>query len=453
MQNFFGNETDRATIEMMMRHYRDELLRYQRATAPGKPTLADNVESLLPPQNSGQMIEEPELSQQAEPLEAKEPPCPEPPQIEPEPPEPQEIFAEPKMPPIQISAPCWRDFHTEFEKAVGAYGEFRPYERLGKYTMASFLQSPGKAVPVLARFSADISAGGAEHSRCRKGFSVKFFCEDGEYDMPGGYLPVSAGVGEELQNACCLTTRPDSITGLRSAETFWRFLLKYPQALPMALWLYSDLATIASYRLADGYSPPCLWVNKEGEKRAVRAMWLSRRRPQTLNRFEAEESAGSDPDAMSRDLFKTLESGESIQFELAVQIIEPCQFADLDFDPFDPCVIWSKERFAVERIGLLTLDRFAKNAAKELSPERFSAGNIISGIEYPEPQAGNGIETAGNQLKLIGEFEQRTIAANMAEQLKQASPDILEQVLIMLTNADLHFGQMVTDMIGGGDIP
>ncbi|MBP1577208.1 MAG: catalase [Oscillospiraceae bacterium] len=443
MQNILGNETDRATMEMMMRHYRDELLRYQRATAPGKPTLAENIENVLPPQESEQYIEETEvIPEQAEPPEEiaeQEPIC-----------EEQEAEIE-EEPPLQFANLSWREFHTEFEKATGAYGEFRPYERMGRYTMASFLQSPGKVTPVLARFASDVAAGGAEHSRCRKSFTVKFFCEDGEYDLPGGYLPVAAGVGEELQVACCGTTRADPMTGVRSAEYFWRFLSENEQALPMAIWLYSDFGTIANYRLADGYCPPCIWVNKEGERRAMRAMWLSRQRPRTLNRFEAEEMAGADPDAMSRDLFQTLKSGEKVQFELAVQIIEPQQMSDLDFDPFDPTEMWSKERFAVQRIGLLTLDRMAENVTKELSPERFCAENIIRGIEYADLRAGNGIETAGRQLKLMGEFECRTIAANMAEQLKRIPPEMMERILIMLTNAELRFGQMVTDMVSGGD--
>lgn len=454
MQNNFSKESDRATMEMMMRHYRDELLRYQRATAPGKPTLAENREAFLPPQEEyieqNEIVLQPAedveaLQEQTEEIEALQEQTEEiPPEIQ------QEEVAEPPQA-VAIKKQSGQAFHTEFEKCAGAYGEFRPYERMGRYTMASFLQIPGKVTPVLARFAADVAAGGADCSRCRRSFTVKFLCDDGEYDMLGENLPVTAGVGEELQKQCCLTTRADPITGLRSQEAFWSFLPQYEQALPMALWLYSDMGTISSYRFADGYCPPCLWINRKGEECAVRTMWLSRQRPQTLNRFEAEELAGSDPDAVSRDLFKTLKNGEKVQYELAVQIIEPQQMANLDFDPFDPTQIWSKERFAVQRIGLLTLDRPVKNAAKELEPARFCAENLIPGIAYPEMRTKNGIETAGRQLKLMGEFERRTLASNMAEQLKRVSPEIMEQVLIMLTNAELQFGQMVTEAVSGSD--
>lgn len=453
MQNILGMESDRATMEMMMRHYRDELLRYQRATAPGKPTLTEETERFLQqPQAEAESealppADEPtqsESEQECEiPAEQAELTLP----VESAENEPTEDFI---SPPILPQIVGWEDRHTEFEKCVGAYGEFRPYERMGKYTMASFLQVPGSVTPVLARFSADVALGGADHSRCRRALTVKFFCEDGEYDMPAEHLAVTAGVGEQLQAECSLTTRADPISGIRSPDSFWRFLLKYNEALPMALWLYSDLGTIESYRAMDSCSPPCIWVNKRGEKRYVRMMWLSRKRPRTLNRFEAEEMAGFDPDSMSRDLINAISSGEKVQYELAVQIIEPDAAKEMQFDPLDPTEIWSKESFAVERIGLLTLTEPVKNAAAELSAEKFRGENIISGIEYPELQVGSGIKIANRQLKLMGEFERRTIARNIAEQLKTVSPDIMEQVLILLTEADLQFGQAVTDAVGGG---
>lgn len=219
----------------------------------------------------------------------------------------------------------------------------------------------------------------------------------------------------------------------------------------MALWLYSDMGTIESCRAMDGCSTPCIWVNKNGERRLVRTMWLSRKRPRMLNRFEAEELAGYDPDSMSRDLINALKNGEKVQYELAVQIIEPDIDENMGFDPLDPTAIWSKEKFAVERVGLLTLTEPVKNAAAELSAERFCGENIIPGIEYPELHVSNAVKTAQRQLKQMGEFERRTIVRNMAEQLKTVSPDIMERVLVLLTETELQFGQAVTEEVGGGN--
>ncbi len=302
----------------------------------------------------------------------------------------------------------------------------------------------------MVRFAADVAAGGADHTRCRHSFTVKFFCEDGEYDMPATHLPVTAGVGADLQKACSLTTRADPDSGIRSPDSFWRFLLQYKEALPMALWLYSDLGTIADYRSIDGYSTPCIWVNRQGERRIVRTAWLARTRPRTLNRFEAEELAGADPDAMSRELINALLSGEKVQYELAVQISEGDIAEHNAAELLDPTDIWSNERFALQRIGLLTLTKPVEKVFRDLNTKNFHAENIVSGIEYPTLQSGDSAETAKHRLSLMGEFERRTVAENIAEQLKLVSPDIMERVLIMLTKADLQFGQAVTDKIGRG---
>lgn len=560
MQQSSSNQFDHTTLEMMMERYRAELLRYQRATAPGKPTLAQNADIMrgqravppvsyqvqntvmerpvqqeqhkqrpayeeqtktvyetedeikpsctqkseiepLPQQNAAEIEPEeikpeeicpPAVEQveilpqeqscpQQEELE-QEQPCreelePEPPQTEQEPqaepqqdcedsqPAPQSIM-EPDMEEtlpqteyIEPPLPKARDdfgpqkrsriFHTEFEKCIGAYGEFKPYERMGRYTAASFLQIPGKPTPVLVRFAADVASGAADSARCRRSFSVKFFCEDGEYDMLGEHLPVTVGAGEEVLDDCCLAMRPDPRTGMRSHEAFWRFLLKHNEALPAALWLYTDMGTIGSYRAMDGYCPPCIWVNSRGERSAVRLRWLSRQRPQTLTRFEAEELAGFDPDAVARDLAAAIESGERVQYELAAQIIDSRQLEELDFDPFDPTAMWSQERFALQKLGLLTLNRLPEHMAKELKAERFCTENLIGGIEYPEMGCADGIAAAGRQLKLLGEFSRRTLAANIAEDIAKLSPELMEQVLILFTQAELDFGRMLTSALDG----
>lgn len=444
MESILGRETDRATMEKMMRYYRDELLRYQRATAPGRPTLAQESERF-----SQQPIEQTEPTEQAE---ASALPAAEPPSVQNE--APNDENDPPVLPAEPLTEPpdCWNSWHTEFEKCVGAYGEFRPYERLGRYTSASFLQTPGSVTPVLVRFAADVAAGGADHTRCRHSFTVKFFCDETEYDMPAVHLPVSAGVGEELQKRCCLTTRADPVSGIRSPDAFWRFLLQYEQALPMTLWLYSDLGTIADYRSIDGCSPPCIWVNSRGERRIVRAAWLARSRPRTLNRFEAEELAGADPDAMGRELINALANGEKVQYELAVQISEP-DFAEKNASELlDPTDVWSKEKYALQRIGLLTLTKPVENVSRELCPDRFCAENLISGIEYPQLCVGNPAKTAARQLALMGELDRRAIARNIAEQLRLVSPDVMERVLMLLTKADLQFGQAVTEHIGRGAV-
>ncbi|HWP50642.1 MAG TPA: catalase [Clostridia bacterium] len=342
--------------------------------------------------------------------------------------------------------------HTEFEKGAGAYGVFRPYERMGKYTLASFLQTPGEAVQTLVRFAADVPMGSADAIRCRRSFTVKFFCREGEYDLFGMHLPVSVGTTEKTLADCCAASRANPKTGLRTRADFWEFLVTHPEALHAAMWLYSDLGTIGSYRTIDGYGLPCLWVNAQDERRVVRPRWLSRQRPQTLTRFEAEELAGSDPDAVTRDLAESLRTGERPQYELSIQVIEPEQLASLSFDPFDPTAIWPTEQFKPQRIGLLTLERPPDDAAVELDCARFQPENIVPGIEHvpaAAPKSGDDFKQVQQYLRSLGEFARHRLIDNLSEELLRLPPLLLEQVLILFSRADLEFGQAMTLALGG----
>ncbi|MFV0497095.1 MAG: catalase [Candidatus Fimivivens sp.] len=342
--------------------------------------------------------------------------------------------------------------HTEFEKSAGAYGVFRPYERMGKYTLASFLQTPGEAVQTLVRFAADIPMGSADAIRCRRSFTVKFFCREGEYDLFGMHLPVSVGQTKNTLSDCCAAWRANPQTGLRTRAAFWEFLVTHPEALHATMWIYSDLGTIGSYRAIDGYGLPCIWVNAKNERRAVRPCWLSRQRPQALTRFESEELAGSDPDGVARDLAVSIQAGERPQYELNIQVIEPEQFASLSFDPFDPTAIWPTEQFKPHRIGLLTLERVPDDVQTELDCARFRLENIIPGIEYvpaPARKSNDDFTQVQQYLRSLGEFSRHRLIDNLTEELLRLPPLLLEQVLILFSRADLEFGQAVTLALGG----
>ena len=421
------------------------------SAAPSQP-MANSAAAPMP--QNVQPLSQPVFSSAVSVPQAAQPPVQSLPQpradIRPAP-TPLPIKSERAVPPVEDLEPgCIA--HTEFEKGIGAYGVFRPYERMGRYTLASFLQTPGEAVQTLVRFAADLPAGSADAIRCRRSFTVKFFCREGEYDLFGMHLPVSVGATEKTLSDCCAAARANPKTGLRTRSAFWEFLVTHREALHAALWLYSDLGTIGSYRTIDGYGLPCLWVNTKNERRAVRPRWLSRQRPQTLTRFEAEELAGSDPDAVARDLIQSLQSGERPQFELSIQIIEPEQFSALPFDPFDPTAIWPTEQFKPQRIGLLTLERLPDDAFAELDAARFKPENIIPGIEHvpaPAMKKGDDFTQVRQYLRSLGEFSRRRLMDNLSEELLRLPPLLLEQVLILFSQADLEFGQAMTLALGG----
>ena len=473
----FQNDFDQNTLEAMMERYRAELLRYQRATPPGKPTLEQSLLAVSAPTADAITVDEPFPDNNVSADEAILMPQP---LAEPEPfendilpdeiwdqpavfvsesesvpmqlpPEQPQIFREDMPPIISLSSeqPAFA-CHTDFEKCIGGFGSFKPYERLGHITCAPFLQTPGVSTNVIVRFAVDIPFGAAEAVRCRRSFSVKFLCDDGEYDMLGCHIPVAVSSYPEVFSACSAAMRTDPISGLRSSESFWRFVIKYPESVSAVLRLYSDLGTIGSYRAMDGFSLPCWWVNSNGERTLVRTRWLSRQRPTTLNRFEAEELAGSDPDAVSRDFVNTLKNGEKIQYELAAQMIS-CERLDqpLDFDPFDPTDCWCEQQFPLRRLGLLTIDRLPESFAEQILPLAFSSSNIVKGIEYPLLAAKGGHAPALKYINSLSELERKTLIANMADELLSLPAGLLEKVLVLFTKIDLAFGRDVTAAIGG----
>ncbi|MEG1773451.1 MAG: catalase, partial [Oscillospiraceae bacterium] len=280
---------------------------------------------------------------------------------------------------------------------------------------------------------------------------------------------------------------PDPLTGLRSPARLWRFACEHPQALPAMLALYTDLGTPGSYRPVDWHGLPAVWTAADGTRRAARICWLARERPRTLNRFEAEEMVGADADAVARDLWRTLDAGEHPQFELGVQLIEPSRIESLDFDPFDPTRIWPEESFAVRRLGLLTLERNPAHHTEQVEQAAFSPACLIDGIELPDhplydaaafavsdaqrcrvgkpgplpgPRAADcpwsrawpsceDPAAARELLAALGEQHGKTLRANLAGELTALDAATLERVLLLITDADLAFGQSLTAAMGG----
>jgi len=482
MKSQSQNDFDQNTLEAMMERYRAELLRYQRATPPGKPTLEDNLFMSSAPSSDADNITDENFSETdptdlipagelSENLYENETDTPS--SLPQQPPDemqtdiPQDpIWEQPAVfvmqnpsdpvpdppPTLQTEPPLLPKVcscHTEFEKCIGGYGYFSPYEHLGGITCAPFLQDPGKKTRVMVRFAADIPFGAAETARCRRSFSVKFFCDEGEYDMPGSHLPVWVGCDTETLSKCCLAMRRDPVSGLYSKENFWEFVSNHHQSLNAVLWLYSDLGTIGSYRMIDGFSPPCFWVNKKGEKHLVKTRWLSRQRPQMLSRSDAQRIAALDPDHVSRDFVKALQNGEKVQYELAVQMIPAHMLsAALSFDPFDPTVCWPEDEFSLQRLGLLTIDSLPHHFEQEICKAEFDFSSPFPGIEYPPLRCGDGLKAAAAHIRSLGELNRKIIVCNMAEELKTLPPELLEEILILFTDTDTNFGRALTLAIG-----
>jgi len=268
-------------------------------------------------------------------------------------------------------------------KGAGAHGYFQVYKSMAKYTCAKFLQNPKKKTPVFVRFSTVVgSKGSADTARDPRGFAVKFYTEDGNYDLVGNNLPVffirDAIKFPDMVHAF----KPAPDTNIVNDNRFWDFISLTPESTHMITWLFSDRGTIKSYRKTEGFGVNTYkWVNAEGKAVYVKYHWKPKAGIETIDRHEATRLAGEDPDIATRDLYETIASGKSVEYELHVQIMEIADELKQDFDPLDPTKTWPEDKFPLMPVGKMVLDRNPENFFAETEQAAFCPASIVPGID------------------------------------------------------------------------
>ncbi|WP_018664815.1 catalase [Heyndrickxia acidiproducens] len=273
-------------------------------------------------------------------------------------------------------------------RGFGAHGEFQVYESMKAYTKAKFLQDPSVKTPVFVRFSTVAgSRGSADTVRDVRGFAVKFYTEEGNYDLVGNNIPVFF-----IQNAIKFpdlvhSFKPEPHNEIPQAQTahdtFWDFVVNNQETAHMIMWHMSDRAIPRSYRMMEGFGVHTFrFVNDEGKAHFVKFHWKPKLGVHSLVWDEAQKIAGKDPDFHRRDLYEAIEMGNYPEWELGVQLIkEEDEFA-FDFDILDPTKIWPEEDIPVKIIGKLTLNRNVDNVFAETEQAAFHVGNVVPGIDF-----------------------------------------------------------------------
>lgn len=271
-----------------------------------------------------------------------------------------------------------------FAKGTGAHGYFRVYMPMSDFTKAAFLQSPDKKTPVFVRFSTMTgSKGSADTLRDVRGFAVKFYTTEGNYDLLSTSLPVfyirDAIQFPELMHAL----KPSPSTNLIEPARFWKYISETPETTHMATWLFSDNGTMKSYRHMEGYSVNTyVWESSNGQRHLVRYHWKPLLGVKNITRQEAEFLAGFDPDAAARDLCDSLDRGELTEYELSVQLIPFEKQDQFDFDPLDATKIWPENKIPLFKVGKLTLNKATENYLEEVEKAAYSPANIVPGIDF-----------------------------------------------------------------------
>ena len=272
-------------------------------------------------------------------------------------------------------------------KGAGAHGYFQLYKSMQQYTCANFLQDPTKQTPVLVRFSTVVGArGSADTVRDPRGFAVKFYTEEGNYDLVGNDLPVffirDAIKFPDMVHAFKPAPDTNIPTASSANSRFWDFISLTPESTHMIIWLFSDRGTVKSYRKMEGFGVNTYkWVNKESKAVYVKYHWKPMAGLETIDRHEATRLAGEDPDIATRDLWDTIASGGTVEYELNVQIMDIADEFKQSFDPLDVTKTWPEDRFSLMPVGKMVLNRNPENYFAEVEQAAFCPASIVPGIE------------------------------------------------------------------------
>ena len=268
-------------------------------------------------------------------------------------------------------------------RGTGAHGYFEAYGNVSQYTYAKFLQDKGKRTPVFVRFSTVIhSKGSPETARDPRGFAVKFYTEEGNYDIAGNDLPIFF-IRDAIKFPDVIhSLKPDPVTNIQDPRRYWDFFSQTPEATNMITYLWSDLGIPKDHRHMNGFGVNTfVWVNAKGERRYIKYHWITKQGVETLTRKEAEELGGKDPQHATRDLYNAIDTGDYPEWEVCVQLMDPEKEEKLDFDPLDDTKIWPEDEFPLLPIGKMVLNRNPENFFAEVEQAAFAPAVMVPGIE------------------------------------------------------------------------
>ena len=295
-------------------------------------------------------------------------------------------------------------------RGAGAHGYFECDASLGDVTCAVPLTAVGRRTPVFVRFSTLAGErGSADTVRDVRGFAVKFYTEEGNWDLVGNNMPVffiqDAMKFPDLVHAL----KPEPHHGMPQAssahDTFWDFVSLTPESTHMLLWLMSDRALPRSYRMMQGFGVHTFrLVNAAGASVLCKFHWTPLAGTHSLTWDEALKLASADPDFHRRDLWEAIKSGDHPQWELGVQVFSEEEAERFAFDVLDPTKLVPEELVPLRRVGRLVLDRNPTNFFAETEQVAFCAAHVIPGIDFSDDPLLHGRIHAylDTQLKRLG---------------------------------------------------
>ncbi|MER7156295.1 catalase [Streptomyces lydicus] len=266
-------------------------------------------------------------------------------------------------------------------KGSGAYGFFKVTNDVSQFTRADLFQ-PGKTTDMLARFSTVAGEQGSPDTwRDPRGFALKFYTEDGNYDLVGNNTPVFF-VRDTIKFQDFIRSqkrRPDN--GMRDNDMQWDFWTLSPESAHQVTWLMGDRGIPKTYRNMNGYgSHTYMWVNAGGQKFWIKYHFKTDQGIEFLTQEEADRLAGTDGDVHRRDLYEAIDGGNAPSWTLYVQVMPFDDAPDYRFNPFDLTKVWPHGDYPLIEVGRMTLNRNPEDFFVHIEQAAFEPSNMVPGI-------------------------------------------------------------------------
>ena len=273
-------------------------------------------------------------------------------------------------------------------RGTGAHGYFQVYESQGKITKAAFLQDPKVKTEVFVRFSTVAGgAGSGDLPRDVRGFAVKFYTTEGNYDLVGNNIPVffiqDAIKFPDFVHAVKMEPDRGFPQAASAHDNFWDFVSLTPETMHMLLWVMSDRAIPRSLRMIEGFGVHTFrLIDAQGVSRFVKFHWRPKLGAASVLWDEAVKINGADPDFHRRDVWEAIERGDFPEWELGLQVFDQATADSLDFDVLDPTKLIPEEIIPLRMVGKMVLNRNVDNFFAETEQVAFLPTNIVPGIDF-----------------------------------------------------------------------
>jgi len=276
-------------------------------------------------------------------------------------------------------------------RGAGAHGYFQSYgtvdgQPISTYTRAKVFTNTEVQTPVFVRFSTVVHGGHSpETLRDPRGFAVKFYTEDGNWDLVGNNLKIFF-IRDPLKFPDMVHAfKPDPVKNTNDMERMFDFLCQSPESTHMFTFLFSPWGIPANYRQMQGSGVHAYrWINAEGKAVLVKYHWEPVQGIRNLTQKEADEIQKLSHDHATRDLYQAIEEGNYPEWELFVQILEDHDHPEFDFDPLDPTKLWYKDQVPWHKVGKMVLNRNPENYFAEVEQVAFGTGVLVDGLDFSD---------------------------------------------------------------------